>query len=673
MGTTTTYKRNESERDAPWLSVALGWALVVLLAALPFEARGGVALPGMLVTNVELLAIVALALWLAVLGSERRLPRAPRWLAVGLGGAVAALLLSALLAPEHRTDAAKFALRQTQGALLALCVAERARMGGARAVRPLLAALLAGASASALLGLWELSESPVALAALAPFKTQLSLMESLMRMSATFAYANIAAMFFEALLPVALCGALGLFGARWRLPCVAASALLAAATILTFSRAALLGLGASLVLVPLAVWARSSHHRGTEAQSANIQQNVRARPRSSASKIQVAWGRFIRHRGTEAQSANIQQNVRARPRSSASKIGPVRQALALSLGVGLVAALTLLASPSLRLRLAAPDPAAWYDARYTSPPVAPMEAGEVRRVNIRIANVGEATWDQGGARPVMLASHWLGADGKLVSFEGLRTPLPRPVAPGESLVLAAQVQAPIEPGRYVLAWDLLRENGGGWFSQGNTPMGRVPVSITPATGAAPTRPAPEQVIVPQPPSPSRRVLWGVALRLWAARPIFGIGPDVFRHVYGRALGLASFDDRIHTNSLYLEVLIGTGLVGALAFAALLGLVLWKGARTLLERNAPQRHRGTEPLQPPANAPLSSLIVHRSSLDNWWCLLAALLALLTFLLHGVLDVFLAFTPTYLLFWLCVGVAAGLVDASGEKKPLREADI
>jgi hypothetical protein len=591
-------------QSASRLAALLPWGLMALLALLPFEARAGVQLPGLLLTNVELLALAALGLWAAVLVRERRLPRAPRPFALALGGVAVALLLSALLAPEHRADAAKFALRQAQGALLALCVAEAALAAGARAAPPLLAALLAGASASAALGLWEISESPLALAALAPFKTQLSLMESLIRLSATFAYANIAAMFFEALLPVALCGGLGLFGARWRLPCVAAAALLATATILSFSRAALLGMGAALALVPLAVWAGG-----------------RPKPRADTT------ARFAGGRGLAAQAA------------------------ALSLGVGLLALVALMASPSLRLRLAAPDPAEWYGARYESQPVAPMEAGEVRRVPVRVTNTGRAAWPERGARPVMLASHWLSPSGAMVSFEGLRTPLPRALAPGESAELMAQVQAPIEPGSYVLAWDLLRENGGGWFSQGSTPMGRVPVLVTPATGAAPTRPAPEQVILPQPPSPSRTVLWGVALRLWAARPLLGIGPDVFRHVYGRELGLERFDERIHTNSLYLEVLTGAGLLGALAFAALLAPLLWRAARALLAPPAPSaRH--------------SALGTH------WWCLLAATLALLAFLVHGALDVFLAFTPTYLLFWVCVGLVAGLAQHGALREHLRE---
>jgi hypothetical protein len=606
--------------SAQWSAVnrLLPWALVALLAALPFEARVGVQLPGLLLTNVELLALAALALWAAVLVHERRLPRAPRVFAFGLGGFVLALLLSALLAPEHRADAAKFALRQVQGALLALCLAERALALGARAARPLLAAALAGASVSAALGLWELSESPLALAALAPFKTQLSLMESLIRLSATFAYANIAAMFFEALLPAALCGGLGLFGARWRLPCAVAAALLAVATILSFSRAALLGVGATLALVPAAVWVWQNRSRGAEQQSQPY-------PRG-------------------------QQKARARPRLSALRQGLVLQAACLSLGVGLLAFAALAASPSLRLRLAAPDPAAWYGARYESPPIAPLEAGEVRRVPVRVTNTGKAAWDERGPRPVMLASHWLSADGAMVSFEGLRTPLPHTVAPGESLDLMAQVQAPIEPGSYVLAWDLLRENGGGWFSQGSSPLGRVPVLVTPTVGATSGRPAPEQLILPQPPSPDRGVLWGIALRLWAARPLVGIGPDVFRHVYGRELGLERFDERIHTNSLYLEVLTGAGLLGALAFAGLLGPVLWRGSRALLLV-------GRRPLS--AAASKASWAIRGS----WWCLLATLLAVLAFLLHGLLDMFLEFTPTYLLFWACLGLAAGLAEAQG----------
>jgi O-antigen ligase len=187
---------------------------------------------------------------------------------------------------------------------------------------------------------------------------------------------------------------------------------------------------------------------------------------------------------------------------------------------------------------------------------------------------------------------------------------------------------------------MVREQGGGWFAQQNVASApRVRVVLQ--SGAPPSMPAPVQSVEPQPPSPSRQVLWGLALQLWRERPWLGIGPDVFRHVYGRALGISRPDTRVHTNSLYLETLTGSGLAGLAALAALLGLV---GARSLR-----------------ALAPGAALEAWR-----WWCLFASTLGLAAFVIHGVLDVFLAFTATYMLFYSWIGISAGLVNQEPRTK-------
>ena len=46
--------------------------------------------------------------------------------------------------------------------------------------------------------------------------------------------------------------------------------------------------------------------------------------------------------------------------------------------------------------------------------------------------------------------------------------------------------------------------------------------------------------------------------------LLGIGPDNFRLTYGRYLGLAAWDSRVHANNTYLEVLVGMGAIGAAA-------------------------------------------------------------------------------------------------------------
>src|SRR5437773_2573673 len=104
------------------LAAWLRWALVLLLASLPFELNVGFELANLTFTNVELLALAVLGLWGVVLARERRLPHVPRWLALGAGALLLIFLASALLAGTWRGAALKFTMRQFQGILLAFCL-----------------------------------------------------------------------------------------------------------------------------------------------------------------------------------------------------------------------------------------------------------------------------------------------------------------------------------------------------------------------------------------------------------------------------------------------------------------------------------------------------------------------------------------------------------------------
>lgn len=562
----------------PTLRAAQRLALATGLAALPFELEAGLPLGPLTLTNVELLLLGALGLWALVLVRERQAPDLPAWLLIGAAALLGALLLSAVLAEAGRAGALKFALRQAQGALLALCLADTLRRGAGAALYA--GALLAGAGASAALGLVEMSEAPAALALLDPFKAEATYMGGLLRLSGTFSYANTAAQYFEAVLPLAVLAAVGLGAARrpWPMAAGAAlAALLLLATLLTYSRAALAVAAALLALSPL-----------------------------------------VARRAFGAAAA--------------------RRALALCAGLAAVGLALAAASPTFRLRVSEPEVARWYGARYAPSAVGPLAPNELREVPVAVENSGRLAWRPDGPRPVRLAYHWLDArTGAVVRYEGRRTPLPHPVAPGETVTLTATVQAPARPGRYVLAWDMVREQTGrGWFSQMGVPPARVAVEVAGAPAPAPPPsadpPQAPRAIAPIPGPPGRRELWGAAIAMWRERPIVGVGPDVFRHTYGPRLGLQVWDDRVHTNNLYLELLAGAGVVGLLAFLALAGATLRAGWGGL-----------AAPPRPPAETAL---------------LAGALLGVAAFLGHGLLDVFLAFTPTYALLWAMVGAVGGL---------------
>jgi hypothetical protein len=96
-------------------------------------------------------------------------------------------------------------------------------------------------------------------------------------------------------------------------------------------------------------------------------------------------------------------------------------------------------------------------------------------------NQGTAAWRPGR---VKLSYHWLDEHGNPIVWDGLRTELPQPVGSFETVEVETAIRAPIPPGAYVLALDLVEE-GRFWFAElGNAPLDlRVDVLPRDATGA----------------------------------------------------------------------------------------------------------------------------------------------------------------------------------------------
>ena len=126
--------------------------------------------------------------------------------------------------------------------------------------------------------------------------------------------------------------------------------------------------------------------------------------------------------------------------------------------------------------------------------------------------------------------------------------------------------------------------------------------------------------------------------MWLSHPLLGIGPDNFRHEYGSYLGRAAFNDRITANNWYIELLATTGVVGLviwLLVPAALILIAWRQWRMVAQRER--------------------LLVMGLSV-----------ALLTFFIHGAVDYFMEFTPTYGLLWLITGLFVGLLTGIQDVK-------
>jgi hypothetical protein len=289
----------------------------------------------------------------------------------------------------------------------------------------------------------------------------------------------------------------------------------------------------------------------------------------------------------------------------------------------LLTAVCAVADPVLRLRLLSVPETEWYRAAFEVPAAWSLQTGESAEIPVRVHNRGHAPWRAGAQPPLLVSYHWLDAGtGQVEVFDGLRTPLPQDVPPGKALSVRVRVQAPARPGNFRLAWNLVMEHRF-WLSDPT----ECPSSLVAVTGPALAGPAPTAPPPPRPVSPDRWSLWRAAVEMFVQDPILGIGPDRFRLEYGPHLGLQSWDSRVHTNNMYLEFLVGSGVVGAAAFAWLWGAAL--GAFRPLGRSAGEDAG----------------------------IVAAAGGTAAILVHGLFDSFWSFTPTYLAIWLVLALAEG----------------
>jgi O-antigen ligase len=135
--------------------------------------------------------------------------------------------------------------------------------------------------------------------------------------------------------------------------------------------------------------------------------------------------------------------------------------------------------------------------------------------------------------------------------------------------------------------------------------------------------SPSETDTVEPSMVRREKLWRAAFDLVRARPLVGIGLDTFRLSYGPELGLRRWNKTEHSNSLYVESFVSLGIVGGLAFVGWLVVLVADIVRTLLRQ-----------------------------VDVWQAAIAT--ALVAYLVHGLLDYFLLFSATGLLFWLLCGL-------------------
>ena len=181
-------------------------------------------------------------------------------------------------------------------------------------------------------------------------------------------------------------------------------------------------------------------------------------------------------------------------------------------------------------------------------------------------------------------------------------------------------------------WDLFQEHVL-WFS--TEPNAELTISQATVTGAATGQRIDVDQLraMPLPATrPGRLLLWTAAARMLAEQPWLGVGPDNFRLLYGPYARLPRPDARVHTNNMYLELIVGGGFVLAAALVWLLA-ALAGVARRAMAAATDEAHLAAAS--------------------------AAVAAVAVIALHGFVDSFLGFTGTY----ATIAIMIGLLLASG----------
>ena len=537
----------------------------MLALVLPFEAIP----PVVASLTDEKLVLLLVAVALAASGARAR-PEWHEWRAL-LPSLVLVLLalVSALQAPDYGDDALRFVWRLIAAAFVLLVTLRVAREPGQ--LVGLLWAIVIGAGASALLGLGEALNWSALEPVLRLFKVAPTRVGGELRAGASFQYATIAAMYFEMVAPLAIVLAatarrrvLKVFGLTIAVACTAN-------VVLSLTRAAMLSLALTYVMLAVLAFGRRDHWRSLRAPMLV---------------------------------------------SAAVLIGGV--------------ALLLLRNPVFDLRLVSESDAEWYGAAYSAPATLSVQSNQMASVAVDVRNEGRITWVSSGKHPFALGYRWLSADGtQVLDLPPAEVPLPGDVSPGDAVSLRALIQVPNLPaGTYRIDWGMLQRDVLQFYERGWADAWTlVSVNASTDSGVAVVPSVKERDDGEAPWVVGRLSLWGAAIRMIAAHPLLGVGPDNFRHFYGAELGLESWDERVQANNLYLEVLADVGVLGLAAFLWVIVAPLVRALRAL-----------------------------RAQVDDRQRLLilGVMVSASAFLLHGLLDSFLAFTPTALLFWALLGI-------------------
>ncbi|MBV9578881.1 MAG: hypothetical protein JO057_09850, partial [Chloroflexi bacterium] len=387
-------------------SSALYVAALVVGCLLPFEAIPPViGTPQLGLTDDKLVLLLLVLGWFAsgLLGSPGRtqvLPTRGEWrLLLPTSVFVCVTLVSARLAsPEYANEAIRFVARLLVAMFFMLVAVRLGR--DTRQITGLLWAIALGGGLSALLGIGEALRWAELDPVLALFKVAPTRVGGELRVSASFQYATIAAMYFEMVAPLAIVLS-AMARRRWTSLLAGAIAVVCTANVvLSLTRAGMLTLAVTYAALLAAGFARATPRR-------------------------VWWPTLA------------------------------------SGGVLLGGALLLFVhDPVFDMRLQTESDADWYGATYSAPAALTLPAAASATLDVEVTNAGRIAWTASGTHPFALGYRWLTDDGGGVfEIPPAEVSLPHDVQPGETIDLQANLSVPDLPaGNYRLDWGMLQQD-----------------------------------------------------------------------------------------------------------------------------------------------------------------------------------------------------------------------
>ncbi len=498
-----------------------GYCALLLLALLAaFESPNLVirASARLSMTNIEILLVMAVGIWLCSAAAGGRMPRAPSALVAPVAVWIAALLVAMFIAPSNRLDSLRFISRVVSGLAIAWVAYNLTTLPRQTTV---LKAAVVGGLAVAVLGLAEMAGfSPIA-SWLVRWRGAPTRVGDLLRLTSTLIYTTITAMYLELIIPVAVAWIVTARGAILRLLLAGGLVALMSALVLTLTRSGIVAVCVALCVAAVVVWRR---------QRALARANLFA-----------VFGALVFAVALIAANPLVGLRLRSEGDSLWYRAG-----------------YQLPATATLRPKETASIP---FIVTNTSVRVWQAGGAQYFALSYRIVRANGTSVATRALRTRLPRDI---APGETISLSAQIT------APPDTGIYTVEWDMLQE----TITWFTLKG--------AQPAIMRLTVAGQVADGPAADSTAPTLAVSGVSMQPTGRLdLWRIAWQMLRERPILGVGPDNFRFFYGAYLGRQRWDTTIHANNTYIEFFVGSGVVGGAAFlwfAGTLWALLLKGLR-----------------------------------------------------------------------------------------------